>query len=70
MVAGICLVDRGGGDLAPAVRRQALLDFGLGRAEVAAETAIETVSAALAKATEALTVAERDLAAYVAKLTL
>jgi hypothetical protein len=34
------------------------------------ETAIETVTAATAKATDALAAAERDLASYIAKLTL
>ena len=34
------------------------------------ETAIETVTAATAKATDALTAAERDLASYIARLTL
>ena len=48
----------------PAIRKRLLDKF------TATETAIETVSGALAKATEALTAAERDLAAYVAKLTL
>ena len=34
------------------------------------ETGIETVSAAIAKATDALAAAERDLASYIAGLTL
>ena len=34
------------------------------------ETAIDTVSAAIAKASDALTAAQRDLASYIAGLTL
>jgi Domain of unknown function (DUF4139) len=48
----------------PAVHKRLLDKF------TATETGIETVSAAIAKASDALAAAERDLASYVAKLTL
>lgn len=48
----------------PALRKRLLDKF------TATETAIEGATAAIAKATETLTAAERDLAAYLAKLTL
>jgi len=48
----------------PALRKRMLDKFN------ETETAIETVSAATAKATDALAAAERDLASYVATLTL